>query len=283
MKFKICSELAYKINAETTFIFNIQAVNSATQLILQESLTTNVAGLKLEEFTSGLRQARFLRVHIENAGPFTINYTAIVEMNLTPVNVHALHPEIELEKVDDDVIPYLFPSRYCQSDKLYNFAEKEFGHIKNTYEQVSAICNWIYKNVNYVSGSTNASSSAFDIITQREGVCRDFAHLGIAFCRALSIPARYFAGYAYKLKPQDFHACFEAHIGGKWMFFDATKMVPSHSLIKIAHGYDAADTSFASIYGDANPLYVKVSCESLTPDVFDAHEKSGTFKGLSYG
>lgn len=283
MKFKIFSELAYDVRTETTFIFNIQAAaNTSSQVILEESLSLDPAKYKWEEFTSGLRQARFLRVHVQDAGPFTINYSAIVELNLKSIDVRQLHPEIELEKVNDEVIPYLFPSRYCQSDKLYNFAQKEFGHIQNTYDRVTAICNWIYNNISYVSGSTNASSSAFDIITQRQGVCRDFAHLGIAFCRALSIPARYFAGYAYKLKPQDFHACFEAHIGNQWLFFDATRMVPSHGLIKIAHGYDAADTSFASIYGEADARTVMVSCESLTPDVYDAHEKAKTFEGLSY-
>ena len=77
-----------------------------------------------------------------------------------------------------------------------------------------AINEWIHENVEYVRGSTNSVTSAYDTVTQRTGVCRDFAHLAIALCRALNIPARYFTGYAYELEPPDFHACFECYIGG---------------------------------------------------------------------
>nr|WP_262919841.1 transglutaminase family protein [Niabella hibiscisoli] len=156
----------------------------------------------------------------------------------------------------------------------------EFGAIKTTYGKVQAISNWIYKHVHYVSGSTNASTSSIETITQREGVCRDFAHMGIALCRALSIPARYFACYAYQLNPPDFHACFEAYIDGKWMLFDATRMVPRHGLIKIAHGYDAADTSFANIYGEADALNVVVSCEALDKRGFE--KQADRLKEISY-
>ena len=108
---------------------------------------------------------------------------------------------------------------------------------------------WIHDNVEYVRGSTNSGTSAYDTVTQRVGVCRDFAHLGIALCRALNIPARYFTGYAYELEPPDFHACFECYIGGEWMVFDATRLAHLNGLVRIASGRDAADTAVASIFG----------------------------------
>ncbi|HVK95865.1 MAG TPA: transglutaminase family protein, partial [Noviherbaspirillum sp.] len=157
------------------------------------------------------------------------------------------------------VIPYLFPSRYCQSDKLGRLAWDLFGKIANPYEKVVAIVDWIHDNVEYVRGSTNSETSAYDTVTQRTGVCRDFAHLGIALCRALNIPARYFTGYAFQLEPPDFHACFEAYIGARWMIFDATRLASLNGLVRIATGQDAADAAVASIFG-------RVQCKSMIID-----------------
>src|SRR4026209_2982055 len=106
-------------------------------------------------------------------------------------------------------------------------------------------------------------TSAFDTVTQRTGVCRDFSHLAIALCRALSIPARYFSGYAYQLDPPDFHACFEAFIGGRWSLFDPTRLAPLNGLVRIAMGRDAADASIATIFGRMLCTAMSVRCELL--------------------
>jgi transglutaminase-like putative cysteine protease len=103
-------------------------------------------------------------------------------------------------------------------------------------------------------------TSAYDTVTQRTGVCRDFSHLGIALCRALNIPARYFSGYAYQLEPSDFHACFECFIGGSWVVFDATRLSHLNGLVRIGAGRDAADASVASIFGSASCSRIKVDC-----------------------
>ena len=119
---------------------------------------------------------------------------------------------------------------------------------------MTAICNWIYGNVDYISGTTDALTSAFDTVTQRAGVCRDFAHLGIALCRAMGIPARYVSAYAWRLSPPDFHAVFEAYLdgpgGGAWYLFDPTRMTGADGLVRIGIGRDAADVAFCSIFGD---------------------------------
>ena len=103
-------------------------------------------------------------------------------------------------------------------------------------------------------------TSAYDTVTQRTGVCRDFSHLGIALCRALNIPARYFSGYAYQLEPPDFHACFECFIGGSWVVFDATRLAHLNGLVRIGIGRDAADAAVASIFGSASCTRIKVDC-----------------------
>ena len=148
-----------------------------------------------------------------------------------------------------ETLAYLYPSRYCQSDLLFGLAASEFGNLKPGYSRVNIICDWIYDRVKYLYGSTNSETSALDTATERAGVCRDFAHLGIAFCRALNIPARFISAYAYNLNPPDFHACFEAYLGHRWYLFDPTKLVPLTGIIRISTGRDAADVSFATLFG----------------------------------
>src|SRR5436190_8195586 len=262
MKFKVSSELQYEVRIPTTFIFNIQVAPSASQDILEESLVTDPA-FKLEEFTAASGEARFIKLEVVKKVNFKISYNATVDLHYNIINQQRLLKTVPVIKLDANVIPYLFPSRYCQSDKLQKLAIKEFGQIENAYAKVSAINEWIYNNIEYTSGATNSSTSAHDTLTERVGVCRDFAHLGITLCRALSIPARYFTAYAYDLHPPDFHACFEAYIGGEWIFFDPTKLVPVNGLVKIANGRDAADAAVASIFGNTGCISMTVKCDSI--------------------
>ena len=281
MKFKVFCELEYQVRMPTTFIFNIQVARTPNQTIMEESLVLE-PHFQLEEFSSQINGSRFLRLQVNDNITFKINYNAVVDLQYKILDEQQHKDAVPVIKLDADVIPYLFPSRYCQSDKLQKFAFKEFGHIENMYSKVLAINEWIYNNVEYVSGSTNASTSSIDTITERAGVCRDFAHLGIALCRALSIPARYFTGYAYKLNPPDFHACFEAFIGGDWIFFDPTKLVPINGLVKIANGRDAADAAVASIFGSTFCNIMNVGCESLDPKFKAYKYDKKKQKGLSY-
>lgn len=281
MKFKVFSELAYEVYMPSTFIFNIEGAKTVYQTILEEALTIEPQ-FKLEAFNSQ-NGTRFLRLEIDNPINFKISYSAIVETNYIIINEHPLRGEAIISKLDAEVIPYLFPSRYCQSDKLQRLATKEFGGIRDDYAKVVAIADWIFNNVEYLSGSTNSSTSALDTISERAGVCRDFAHLGIALCRALSIPARYFTGYAFKLNPPDFHACFEAYIGGNWLFFDATRLIPINGLVKIANGRDAADAAVASIFGSTFCNYINVGCQAIDHDFKPYNYWDNKEGGLCYG
>ncbi|MGQ7944702.1 transglutaminase-like domain-containing protein [Flavobacterium sp. WC2509] len=266
MKFNIQSEIIYEVVSPTTFIFNIHALRTNSQQIITESLTLNPP-IDVEEFSYNSGAGRFLRLESIGNTTFSIAYSATVDTNYTVFDQRQEFQTVPVAKLDGEIIPFLFPSRYCQSDKLQKLAYKEFGSIENIYSKVLAITDWIYNNVEYVSGSTNSGTSALDTLTERVGVCRDFAHLGITLCRALSIPARYLTCYAYTLQPPDFHACFEAYIGGNWIVFDATRLVPLNSLVKIANGRDAADAAVANIFGNATSTSIKVSCE-LADDNF---------------
>ena len=261
MKFHVFSEIEYEVLSPSTFIFNIHALRSSSQTVLEETFTVDPE-IRIEEFTSKLVNNRFIKLEVLENITFKITYNAVVD------TYYRIIPQVDLEvipvvQLDGDVIPFLFPSRYCQSDKLRRLAFDKFGHIKNVYLQVSTISEWINKNVEYTSGSTNSSTSAYDTVTERIGVCRDYAHLGIALCRALSIPARYYTGYAYLLNPQDFHACFEAYIGGKWIIFDATKLAPLNGLVKIASGRDAADAAVSNTFGRVKTNSMTINCQVL--------------------
>ena len=282
MVFEILSELQYQVYMPTTFIFSIQAARSDSQTILEESLVTEPA-LETEEIMGPEGGSRFIRLKVNGNCQFTIRYKARVDIDYNIIHQRRLTQTVPVDKLNADELHYLFPSRYCQSDKLQKLASKEFGQIDTAYGKVSAITEWIYNNVEYTTGTTNSSTSAFDTLTERVGVCRDFAHLGIALCRALTIPARYFTGYAYGLKPPDFHACFEAHIGGEWIFFDPTKLVPVNGLVKIANGRDAADAAVSSIFGRASGKSVIVQCNCSDPDFKPIYfSDTENQKGLSY-
>ena len=141
---------------------------------------------------------------------------------------------------------YALPSRYCQSDLLTRMAHDEFRHVRRGGERVLAIAEWVRRHVEYRYGTTDAMTSAFDTATERVGVCRDFAHLVIAFCRALNIPARYASGYALGLEPPDFHGFVQVYLGGAWHNVDATIEGVRPALIPIAVGRDAADVAMTT-------------------------------------
>jgi hypothetical protein len=142
---------------------------------------------------------------------------------------------------------YLRPSRYCPSDHLVGFAVAEFGVESSVDARVRAITEWIRERVGYVAGSSSVHDSAEHTLLTGMGTCRDFAHLGVALCRAVGIPARFTSVYAPGLFPMDFHAVFEVIEHGRWYTYDATDLAPRPAMVRIATGRDAADTAFASV------------------------------------
>jgi transglutaminase-like putative cysteine protease len=280
MKFDVLTEMEYTAWSQGTLILNIHALRTPHQTVISEVFDINPY-IKVEELISPQGENRLMRFEIQEGSNIKVSYKATID-NFYEINDYQQVEEIPVAEMDISVFPYLYPSRYCQSDKLYRLANNLFGHIRNPFEKVSTLTNWINKNVQYLSGSTNSQTSAYDTVTEQSGVCRDFAHLGIALCRALTIPARYFTGYAYHLKPADFHACFEAYIGNQWVLFDATRLVPLNGLIKIASGRDAADTAIANIFGNVTFTSMLVSCE-LAQDGFEPfYYQESDLKGLSY-
>ena len=260
MKFKLGCVLDYDISAPSTFIFNIRAVANQYQQIVNESLTIEPQ-CKPEEYIDPEHESSYFRLLVP-VGKLKINYQATVKLTPDAAKIQEI-AEIPPAELPLDVIPYLYPSRYCQSDRLMKLAQDEFGNCASGYARVQAVCDWIYEKIDYISGTSDSHTSAYDTATERAGVCRDFAHLGIAFCRALSIPARFVSAYAWQLQPPDFHACFEAYLGNKWYLFDATRLAPTNGLVRIGTGKDAADAAFATVFGAVQLNEMNVFIENL--------------------
>jgi len=250
MRFSIACELGYEVTAPTTMILNIEAMGTRQQPIVKAefSVTPFVAA----DLHQGFEGANAYRRLMLAPGQYTIRYRG--EIDSTPrLDDPATVAEVPIASLPLDVMPFLYPSRYCQSDQLARFTWREFGGIPSGHSRVTEICNWIYQHVDYLSGTSDSGTSAYDTFSVRAGVCRDFAHLGITFCRALGIPARFVSAYGWQLVPQDFHAVFEAYLGDRWYLFDATRTAPLDGLVRIAIGRDAADSAYATFYGSVVP------------------------------
>lgn len=238
--------LEYEVKAPTHFCFNIEAAHWPTQKILSERLAVS-SGVDMHSFTDASSGNRFIRFNA-SPGPLLVNYKADVEVYSEQVDERL--PESPVGEVPDSVFHYLMPTRYCESDVLGSAAQQMFGNEAPGIGRVRKIVNWIHDSVVYKPGSTNSTTTAQEVFVQRTGVCRDFAHLGITLCRALNIPARIVVGYVwFDEPPQDFHATFEAWIGGRWVLFDPTGMAPVDRLVRIGTGRDAKDVAFSTFFG----------------------------------
>lgn len=260
-KFRVKCELDYETAAPLVFLLNVRAQDNESQRVVQESFSI-MPQMPHTLLTCAITQNRFDRITAELPGTYHIVYEAMVESALEKIPVSELPPTTH-EDFGLEQLPFLYPSRYCQSDRIGRLAFAHFGHLETPVEKVQGIVRWISQNVDYTLGSTTANTSAMDTLVDYAGVCRDFAHLGIALCRALNIPARYFTGYAFELQPPDFHACFETWIGGRWMLWDATKLSSPDSVVRIGMGQDAADVSVCTAFGSLKVKSQKVICEYL--------------------
>lgn len=253
IKLQVQVDLAYDIRdpSGADFVFNIHAAQTAHQVVEQERLVLNqpvVPDIATEAATS----TRFMRLHA-NPGLLQLTYTANVCMAHHREDP-ALLKEVPVRCMPLEILPYIYPSRYCQSDRLMQLALRNFGHLAPGYARVLAIQHWVQELVTFAPATSNSSTSAIDTLVDQVGVCRDFTHLMIALCRALNIPARIATGTDYgadsALGPPDFHAYVEAYLGDRWYLFDASGTAIPMGFIRFGTGRDAADVAFATIFGD---------------------------------
>lgn len=253
--------LEYEVSGPAHFLFNIEAAFHDGHEVVEERLTITPS-MKVRHFCNERSGNRFIRLDAPK-GILSVNYHARVQLHPAPVPLHL--DEMPVTALPDEVLHYLMPSRYCESDSMRRIAQQLFGHLPPGMGRVRAVESWIHESIEYQPGFTQSTTTAQDVFVQRVGVCRDFAHLGITLCRALNIPARLVVGYVHFAEPpQDFHAVFEAWLDGRWVLFDATGMAPIDRLVRIGTGRDAKDVAFATIFGD-----VKMLRKDITVDEAD--------------
>ena len=262
MKLSVGCRLGYEITTpQAAFTFNVLANTNSQQRLLSETIVcTPEVPREMVETEDGVRALRCEAA----AGPFELSYAATVEVDrpALPAVVKADLPS----RLPLSILTYTLPSRYCESDRFAQIAWELFGKTEDRADQVRTIVRWVADKMEYVPGSTDSRSSAWDVWLSRKGVCRDYTHLAIAFCRALSIPARYVGGFAAGLQPMDFHACFEAYLGGEWRLFDPTDDIPPEHIAIISRGRDATSAALTTIFGRVTTAPVKVTC-AVVPDL----------------
>jgi transglutaminase-like putative cysteine protease len=262
----VTCDLAFDVSEAAEVAVQIVMADSAGQVVTERFDVATDGGppASLEE----IRTPKGERIHVIAADPgrLTIAYRAEVLARLPaassdPDRSPGPSPGYERQL-------YLRPSRYCPSDHLIGFAVAEFGTRTNIVSRVSAITEWIRARISYVPGSSDVHDSAEHTLLTGMGTCRDFAHLGIALCRATGIPARFAAVYAPGLFPMDFHAVFETLQAGRWYVHDATGLAPRFSLVRIATGRDAADAAFSAVnsgVADLESLEVSATVGATLP------------------
>lgn len=243
--------LNYQVDAYgADFIFNIHAALTPHQTLAAESLVVNQP-VPTRIHTDPATGNRYMRLHAL-PGELTLSYSATVD-----ITHHMADPaqlaEVPVGQLPPEVLGYIYPSRYCQSDRLIKLATCEFGHLPQGHARVLAIQQWVQRQVTFTSNTSNSSTSAVDTLVERVGICRDFAHLMVALCRAVNIPARFTTGTDFGadpvLGPPDFHAYVEVYLGHRWYIFDPSGTAIPMGLVRFGTGRDAADVAFATIFG----------------------------------
>lgn len=262
MTVRVGCHLTYEVTGPAMLLLNLQTRPDRTHAMIEESLSLG-ENLPASEFTDA-HGNRFWRVSLA-PGSNVIRHDAIVAVSSKPDN-HGLPPPRALapHELPADVLRYTLPSRYCDSDRLTNFAWEKFGQVEHGLPRVTAISRWIHDNIEYRYLSGRPDLSASDILQRGYGVCRDFAHLAIALNRTFNVPARYVTGHLPDVgfpdpeNHMDFHAYAEVYLGGQWYTTDARFHVPRIARIKISCGQDAVDGAFSTIYGGASLTYFQV-------------------------
>jgi transglutaminase-like putative cysteine protease len=246
------------------FVFNIHAARTARQNVVAERLAFDppVEHVLHSEPALGNRYM-CLRA---GPGPVSVRYEATVDIDHHFESPGGLE-EAPIARMPPPVLAFIYPSRYCQSDRLHRFANREFGQMRPGYWRVLAIRDWVRNHTAFTPGSSNSSTSAMDTLVEQVGVCRDFAHLMIALCRALNIPARFVTGIDYgaavELGLPDFHAYVEVYLGERWYAFDPTGITAPMGLVRIGTGRDAADVSFATLFGNVKSRAPAIEVSAL--------------------
>ncbi len=266
---RIGCTFVYETTRPVPLVLNLKPRRQPQQLLLYELLNLG-PGLPAEEFEDA--HGNIVYRLLMPPGRWRMTHDAIVGVRPIPDNADlGPGPATTPDALPLDLLRYTLPSRYCDSDKFLSFAWEKFGSLPAGRAQAEAVCDWVHQNIEYRFGSGSPELSAHDVFRRGYGVCRDFAHLMVALCRALNLPARYVVGHLPDIgyvdpgSPMDFHAYAEVYLGGEWHTYDARYRVPRIGRVKVSGGHDAVDSAFATVYGPAMLTYFEVWAYQIAP------------------
>lgn len=259
MRLKIDATLDYSFPALADVLLQIEVAQMPDQRLVSDKLSV-ATDTPLTPIAGEMGIGR--RTWTAGDGRFVATYQAVVDVNRRTPDLARIRG-LALAALPGRVVQFLFPSRYCEADKLKDFAHRQFAGLSGG-AAVAAITDWTQANLSYEAGCSNGQTTAHDTFQQKRGICRDFAHVMIAMARALDIPARMVSAYAWELDPPDFHAVVEVYLDGGWYLVDPTGLAPVEGLVRIGVGRDATDISFMTIFGSAELNSQSVTVERIS-------------------
>ena len=269
MLIRLGYDIQFDIPATTSMVALLHVHPSREPDLLQPDVLQLDPAIEATEYIDGFgnRCTRFVAQprHIRLS-----NSTLIADSGLPDeVNEHAR--EVPVGDVPSEYLSYLLNSRYCEVDRFSSIAFDLFGHVSPGWARVKAICDWVNAKVQFSYPHARPTKSALDVYTERIGVCRDFQHLAITFCRAMNIPARYATGYLGDIGvpvggPMDFSAWFEVSLEGRWWTFAARHNTPRIGRVLMAVGRDASDVAITTSFGQADLTHFSVVTDEVQTD-----------------
>jgi len=266
MLIRLGYDIRFQIPATVAIVALLNIHPSRTGDLLEPDELKTEPNLKVTYYIDsfGNRCARL----VAPPGPLRLTNSTLIRTSDDPDEANWSARESAVGDLPDQVLTYLLNSRYCEVDRLSNIALELFGNLAPGWGRVQAICNWVHNKVSFNYQHARPTKTALDVYTERVGVCRDYQHLAITFCRALNIPARYATGYLGDIGvpvvlPMDFSAWFEVYLENRWWAFDARNNKPRIGRVLMATGRDAADVAFLTSFGSSSLLKFEVVSEEV--------------------
>jgi transglutaminase-like putative cysteine protease len=270
MRIRVGYELIYDCPQPTPMILMLHIHHTrAPDIIIPDQVTTNPL-VPVTAYRDGF--GNWCSRLVAPAGQMRIASTATLHDNGTPDPISLSAQQHLVQELPADVLVFLLGSRYCETDRLSETAWQLFGHAPTGWGRVQAISDFVHNHIAFSYADARPTRTAWEAFNERRGVCRDYAHLAVAFCRCMNIPARYCTGYLGDIgmpppyAPMDFAAWFEAYLDGSWHVFDPRNNVPRAARVLMARGRDAVDVAISNTFGPNTLTSFKVWTDEMAEE-----------------
>jgi transglutaminase-like putative cysteine protease len=277
MKIRLGYDIAFEAPQQVAVVAMLHVHPSRVPDLLEPDVLETNAGVSKEEYVDSF--GNLCTRLLASAGELHLRGSTLINDSGEPDAAGPGAEEHPVAELPTETLQFLLASRYCEVDLLSPAAHDLFGGIEPGWPRVQAICGWVNWKVEFGYQFARPTKTALDVYTERRGVCRDFQHLAITFCRAMNIPARYATGYLGDIRvnlppaPMDFSAWFEVYLGNRWWTLDARHNQPRVGRVLMATGRDAADVALTTAFGSANlKNFLVVSDEVIGTEVTEAGE-----------